>query len=105
MAADLEQLRFCLAVSFHHTVSVWMGKKVLPGRIAETGNIRWPMNFPPSSYTASLKQAREGKTTCKATFGAVLTFSSESSSSFHRLHRTHAKIYLVTERKKKRQQK
>lgn len=66
MAADLEQLRFCLAVSFHHTMSVWMGKKVSPGRIAETGNIRWPMNFPPSSYTANLKQAREGKTTWKA---------------------------------------
>lgn len=39
------------------------GEQGLPGRIAETGNIRWPMNFPPSSYTASLKHAREGKTT------------------------------------------
>lgn len=39
------------------------GEKSLPGRIAETGNIRWPINFPPSSYTASLRHAREGKTT------------------------------------------
>lgn len=70
MAAGVEQLRFCLAVSLHHTpsvcLSVCLGKEILPGRIAETGNIRWPMNFPPSSYTASLKQAREGNTTCKA---------------------------------------
>lgn len=46
-----------------HNVHLNREKNSLPGRIAETGNIRWPMNFPPSSYTASLKHARVGKTT------------------------------------------
>lgn len=32
---------------------------------------------------------------------ALVTFSSEWSSSFHGLHRTHAEIYLVIEREKK----
>lgn len=38
--------------------------KVLPGRMADTGMIRWPMNFPPSSNTAILSEASVGKTTC-----------------------------------------
>lgn len=39
--------------------------KVSPGRIADTGMIRWPMNFPPSSNTAILSEASVGRTTCK----------------------------------------
>lgn len=36
-----------------------------PGRMADTGMIRWPMNFPPSSNTAILIEASVGKTTCQ----------------------------------------
>lgn len=32
--------------------------------MADTGMIRWPMNFPPSSNTAILNEASVGKTTC-----------------------------------------
>lgn len=39
---------------------------VSPGRMADTGMIRWPMNFPPSSNTAILIEASVGKTTCQA---------------------------------------
>lgn len=38
---------------------------VLPGLMAETGIIRWPINFPPSSKAAILREARVGRITCQ----------------------------------------
>lgn len=38
-------------------------KTLSPGRMADTGMIRWPMNFPPSSNTAILNEASVGRTT------------------------------------------
>lgn len=38
---------------------------VLPGLMADTGIIRWPINFPPSSKAAILREARVGRITCQ----------------------------------------
>lgn len=37
----------------------------LPGRTADTGIMRWPINFPPSSKAAILSEARVGRITCQ----------------------------------------
>lgn len=37
----------------------------LPGLMADTGMIRWPINFPPSSKAAILREARVGRITCQ----------------------------------------
>lgn len=39
----------------------------LPGLTADTGIIRWPINFPPSSKAAILSEARVGRITCRRT--------------------------------------
>lgn len=40
---------------------------ILPGLMADTGMIRWPINFPPSSKAAILREARVGRITCQLT--------------------------------------
>lgn len=56
-----------------------------PGLMADTGIIRWPMNFPPSSNAAILREARVGRITCmevgviclKAAFDSTRPFVSQ----------------------------
>lgn len=53
--------------------------QVSPGRMADTGMIRWPMNFPPSSNTAILMEASVGKTTCQRRKRNVLNRDPETT--------------------------
>lgn len=69
----------------------------LPGLTADTGIIRWPINFPPSSKAAILSEARVGRITCRRTalwahflsdrttscFSPPLTFLKMMGSSSH----------------------
>lgn len=57
-------------------MGVW--KPNTPGRMADTGMMRWPINFPPSSNTAILKEASVGRTTWRNVINARVNHLSET---------------------------
>lgn len=82
-----------------HDPFEWNTNMVLPGLMADTGIMRWPINFPPSSKAAILREARVGRITCQRvqvksswmspptistiTTGLCLTFLKTIGSSSH----------------------
>ncbi len=52
----------------------------LPGRMAHTGMMRWPMNFPLSSYTAILNDASVGRTTWNIRLIRIKVFDGEATA-------------------------
>lgn len=60
--------------------------KILPGLMADTGMIRWPINFPPSSKAAILREARVGRITWQRD---LVNSSLMRPPTDHQHHRNH----------------